>query len=276
MSTEYGARTGPGALDPIELRRRHPDFAAFLEIGVETTKGLDDDARAWVRNGWPTTYHFLDVNLEEPEDFDPDWLRQVRQLVRETRPAWVCGDAGLWHFGPRERGHMLLLPPVLEPDAARDMARGIERLRDALELEVLPENPPGHVFVGSMHLLDFFALLSEEADTGIVFDCAHLAIYQRIHGLDPLAALDRFPLERVVEMHVAGARTQHVDGLEIVEDDHTPEPLDDTWAIYEHVAARAPNLKAVVFECEKNPLDECLPGFSRLARSMPRPQRGRR
>jgi len=33
----------------------------------------------------------------------------------------------------------------------------------------------------------------------------------------------------------------------------------------EQVIARAPNLRAVVYECERNPLDACLPGFGRLA-----------
>src|SRR5262245_38487220 len=127
VSTEYGAASGPNALDVLELRRRHPAYAGFLEIGVETSKGLDDQAQAWISRNWPATYHFLDVNLDEPEDFDGLWLEQVRGLADRIRPAWMCGDAGLWHFGRRERGHMLLLPPVLSRDSAAALAEGIVR-----------------------------------------------------------------------------------------------------------------------------------------------------
>ncbi|MFM2152355.1 MAG: hypothetical protein RL199_790 [Pseudomonadota bacterium] len=264
VSTEYGARSTPGALDPLELRARHPHFAAFLEVGLETAKGLDDDTRAWALKRLPTTYHFLDVNLDEPEDFDEAWLNDVRSAVRALRPAWLCGDAGLWHFGPRERGHMLLLPPVLTADAVGPMAAGIVRLREATRLEVLPENPPGHAFLGDLHLLDFFGRLAEAADTGLLLDCAHLAIYQQLTGRQPLDGLDGFPLDRVVELHVAGATRHEHEGLALLEDSHTPEPAEETWRIFDHVAARAKNLKAVVFECEKNPLDECLPGFARI------------
>ncbi|MCA9557118.1 MAG: DUF692 family protein [Myxococcales bacterium] len=267
VSTEYGARAAGGGLDPAELRRRHPAFGGFLEVGVEIAKGLDADARAWAAAGWPTTYHFLDLNLDEPEDFDAPWLDATRALLDVLKPAWICGDAGLWHVGPRERGHMLLLPPVLCAEAADAMAEGVARLRDATGLEVLPENPPGHVYVGDLHLLDFFARVAERADTGLLLDAAHLAIFQRVAGHDPLTAIDGFPCERVVEIHVAGASSFEVDGLAMIEDDHTTAVLPDTWAILEHVVPRAPNLKAVVFECERNAIEDCLPGFERIART---------
>ena len=113
-------------------------------------------AQIWADQGLPTTYHFLDINLDEPEDFDAKWLQEVQNLVQVLQPAWLCGDAGQWHIGPRERGHMLLLPPILVPDSVQPMADGIIRLREAIGREVLPENPPGSAFVGNLHLLDFF------------------------------------------------------------------------------------------------------------------------
>ncbi len=268
VSTEYGAFRAPGSLDVEVLRDLRPECAAFLEVGVEIAKGLDADAEAWIAAGRPTTYHFLDINLDEPEDFDPEWMEAVRALCDRMRPAWLCGDAGLWHFGHRERGHMLLLPPILTEDSAQAMAEGITRLREATGLEVLPENPPGQVFLGDLHLLDFFARVCELADTGLLLDAAHLAIYQRSCGHSALTGLDGFPLERIVEMHVAGGTEREVEGLHFIEDDHTPAVLPETWRIYEHCAARARNLRAVVFECERNPAEDCLPGFDRLQRAL--------
>lgn len=268
VSTEYGAGTSPGGLDVPRLRAEYPPYARFLEVGVETAKGLDTHARQWVRKGWPTTYHFLDINLDEPEDFDAAWLDQVRLLAAELRPAWMCGDAGLWHFGRRERGHMLLLPPVLSDASASAMAEGIVRLREATGCEVLPENPPGSVYVGDLHLLEFFARVCERADTGLLLDAAHLAIYQRTLGLDALDGLDAFPLDRIVEMHVAGGVERVSAGYAYVEDAHTPQVLTQTWDIFAHVAPRAPNLRAVVFECERNPLEDVIAGFDRIASTL--------
>lgn len=265
VSTEYGAHRSEGALQPVEMHRQHPGLVRFIEMGVETAKGLDEAAEAWLAHALPTTYHFLDINLHEPEDFDAAWLSQVRALAERIRPAWICGDAGLWHFGARDRGQMLLLPPILTAESARDTAEGVRRLRDETGFEVFPENPPGNFFLGDLHILEFFARVAEQADTGLLLDCAHLAIFQRMTGRDPLDGLGDFPLERVVEVHVAGGSERvSAEGYAFVEDDHSTAVLDDTWQIFEHVAQRATGLRAVVFECERNPSGAVLPGFERI------------
>jgi len=268
ISTEYGASRSDRALKPEELRRAAPGFGSFLEIGLEAAKGLDEDARRWVAAGLPCTYHFLDVNLDHPEDLDEVWLARVRDLIQELRPAWLCGDAGLWHFGGRERAQMLLLPPILTDDSATRMAEGIVRLREELGLEVLPENPPGQVFIGDLHILDFFARVCDRADTGMLLDCAHLAIYQRLQGESWDCGLRDFPLERVVEVHVAGAREREHEGFGWVEDDHCLNVLPDTWQIVDQVVSGARNLRAVVLECERNPLQEAMVGFEALAKRL--------
>lgn len=264
ISTEFGAgRTG---LDVMQLHARHPELVSFLEVGCDLARGADVDARRWVSAGLPTTYHFLDVNLEEPEDLDPDWVRDATALARELGAAWMCGDAGLWHVGPRDRGHGTLMPPVLEEGSARALARSVRALREASGLEVLPENPPAHAWLGRMRLGDYFALLAEEADCGILLDVAHLAIHQRALGLAPLDSLERFPLERVVEVHVAGGTPFESGGRTFVDDDHGPAVLPETWELLEAVLARAVNLRALVVECERNAFSDVVPLFERAAR----------
>lgn len=265
VSTEYGAGAAPDALDLRALRRQAPKFGRFLEVGVEVAKGLDSQARQWAGAGLPTTYHFLDINFDEPEDLAQDWIEDVRRLVGILKPAWMCGDAGLWHFGPRDRSHMLLLPPILTDAAATEMAAGIVALRQAIGLEVLPENPPGSVFIGDLSLLEFFRRVLERADTGILLDCAHLAMYQRQLGRSPTDGLDDFPLDRVIEVHIAGGSVRRAGDFSWVEDDHSTTVLPETWAIFRHVARRAENLKAVVIECERNPLSACLPMMRQTA-----------
>ena len=264
VSTEFGARRH-GGLDPGELRARFPHFGGFLEVGADLERGVDEDTRAWVRAGGATTYHFLDVNLEEAEDLGEAWIRGTRELATEIGAAWLCGDAGLWHVGPRDRGHGVLMPPVLVPESADAMGANISRLREETGFEVLPENPPAHVFLGPMHLLEYYARVAERADSGLLLDVAHLAVFQRVRGHEPLDGLGDFPLERVVEMHVAGGRPFEVDGERFVEDDHGVDVLDATWEILEHVLPNAVNLRALCFECERNPIERVLPVFERLA-----------
>lgn len=262
ISTEFGARHE--GLDIERLRSERPDLVQFLEIGCDLERGVDEDARRWVQEGHPVTYHFLDLNLEEAEDLDPDWVRGTTELARSLDAAWLCGDAGLWHIGPRERGHGVLMPPVLEADSALEMGANVRRLRSESGLEVLPENPPAHVYVGRLHLLEYYARVATEADSGLLLDAAHLAVYQRVSGHEPLDALEDFPLERVVEIHVAGGRPFDHQGAQFIQDDHGTAILPDTWQILEAVLPRVRNLRAIVLECERNRIEEVVPIFERL------------
>lgn len=264
LSTEYGAGRTPGALDPLQVRVDRPEDVGFLEIGVEVARGLDAAAERWVGAGHPTTLHFLDLNLDEPEDFDEPWLLALNRLIERMRPAWLCGDAGTWHMGRREPAHMLLLPPILSRESAKRYADGIVRLREATGLEVLPENPPGTAFVGDLHILDFFALVTEYADTGLLLDAAHLSIFQGLQGLEATAGLDDFPIERIVEVHIAGGKERVERGFTFIEDDHGPIPQPGALQILERIAPHAPNLRAVVFECERNGAASVRAGFEQI------------
>lgn len=262
ISAEFdSARRG---IDALALRADEPDLLDFLEYGCDLARGLDDHARRWAAAGLPATYHFLDLNLTEPDDADATWLRETGALARELGAAWLCGDGGLWHFGPRDRGHETLLPPVLTADSALEMAEAIARVEDATGLACLPENPPAPIYLGDLHILDYFALVADRSGGGLLLDCAHLAIFQRMRGHPPLTGLDGFPLDRVVEVHVAGGSERDHEGFAWIDDDHGPEPLADTWLLFEHIAPRAPNLKAVVYECERNPPAAVTDNFRRI------------
>ncbi|MFI5314534.1 MAG: DUF692 family multinuclear iron-containing protein [Myxococcota bacterium] len=266
ISTEFGAAaTG---LDPVALRRERPDLVEFLEIGADLERGVDSTARSWCAEGWPTTYHFLDGNLEERESLDDAWLAGVSALAREVGAAWLCGDAGLWHLGLRDRGHGVLAPPILCASSATEMAENVRRLRESTGLEVLPENPPAHLYLGDLHLLDYFARVADGADCGLLLDVAHLAIYQRAAGRTPLDGLDGFPLERVLEIHIAGGSEFEHAGRRFVDDGHGPTPIGDTWEILARALPKATRLRALVFECERNTAREVLPTFERLGREL--------
>jgi len=267
ISGEFNVATK--GIDACWLKENYPDHVHFYEYGGDLERGLDETIWQWVDDGLPATYHFLDINLEEEDDLDTNWISRTRELAAEIGASWLCGDAGRWHFGRRERGHGLLLPPVLCRESAIETARNISRIESETGMFVLPENPPAVIYLGDLHILDYFKLVAERADCGLLLDCAHLAIFQQTRNLPPLTGLDDFPLDRVVEVHVAGGSFTDVEGYAYIDDDHSPEPLPETWEILEYVLPRAANLKAIVYECEHNAPEEVIDNFERLNRLFP-------
>jgi len=268
ISGEYGVRP---SIDPSAFAAAHPGLLHFVEFGTDADRGLDPLILQWVDAGGPATYHFLDVNFEEPEDLDDSWITATREFAERLSSPWLCGDSGLWHFGPRDRGHGLLLPPVLTAESASATAASVRRLQEETGLVVLPENPPSLYYIGDLHVLEYFARVSDEAGCGLLLDVAHLAIFQRARGLGPTDGLDDFPLDRVVEVHVAGGgEAESSDGFRYLDDDHRAEVHAETWEILEAVLPRASRLKALCYECEHNDPDMTLATFRRLNEVFPR------
>lgn len=264
ISTEYGISLVPGAFSYKELRSHYPQYAEFLEVGVTADLGIDEMTENWIQQNLPTTYHFLDLNLGDPEDFDEQWISKTLSLLSLLKPAWICGDAGQWHFNRREPAHGFLQPPILSKDSAREIADGIIALREISGLEVFPENPPGISFVGDLHLLDFFALVCELADTGMVLDCTHLWMFQHSRKLSATTGLENFPAERIIELHVAGSSNRQQNGFYYIEDDHKHRVLPETWEIFEDVCRQGKNIRAIALEAERNLIDDLITVFENI------------
>jgi uncharacterized protein (UPF0276 family) len=64
------------------------------------------------------------------------------------------------------------------------------------------------------------------------------------HSADALAAIDRMPLDRVLELHVAGGSWR--DGFWM--DAHDGRVPESVWELLEYTLPRAPNVAGVVFE----------------------------
>lgn len=90
----------------------------------------------------------------------------------------------------------------------------------------------------------FLTEVVERADCGLLLDLFNLWVNARNHRTDVEATLARLPLERVVEIHVAGG--DEVDGFLL--DSHSGAVPAPVWDLLETVLARAPNVAGVVFE----------------------------
>jgi hypothetical protein len=128
-------------MDVNWMREHYPSLVHFYEYGGDLERGLDAGVRRWAADGLPTTYHFLDINLEEKLDLDSRWIAQTKARAAEINAAWLCGDAGRWHFASRERGHGMLMPPILCRESALETAESIAQIEAETGLSVCPKIP---------------------------------------------------------------------------------------------------------------------------------------
>ncbi len=175
----------------------------------------------------PIISHGLMMSLGALDPLDDDYFTQLRLFLdrhRDILPAWhsdhLCFST--------EQGAVLhdLLPlPADERTAARVAGR-IREAQDRLERTLAIENISYYLPIGEPRLVeaDFVRLVCEEADCGLLLDVNNIYVNSKNFGFDVHEMLARYPLERVVQLHVAGHTRW--DRFELFLDDHgaTVEP----------------------------------------------------
>ncbi|MCW2541517.1 MAG: hypothetical protein JWN95_3242 [Frankiales bacterium] len=86
--------------------------------------------------------------------------------------------------------------------------------------------------------------ISADARCGLLLDLYNLWTNCVNHRLDPMRLLAGIPLDRVVEVHLAGGEERN--GLLL--DSHSAQVSEPVWRLLEHVLLHAPNLAGVTVE----------------------------
>jgi uncharacterized protein (UPF0276 family) len=208
-----------------------------------------------IRDAVPVLLHGIGLSLGSAEGLDPARLAHLARIVEAVRPPWFSEHIAFTRAGGIEIGHLMPLPFTRE--AVATVARNVATLKRAIPgVPVALENI-AYTFThpdSEMAEADFVRAVMEEADVHLLLDLENVHANSRNHGYDPIAHLEALPLDRVVEVHLAGGVTR--DGE--YADTHTRPVSEESWALLEWLAPRA-DVKAVIIERDDN-----LPPFKEL------------
>lgn len=285
----------PDLMRLVQRLRQEELQPGYLEIFKATTSALQ-----WVRQQLPDmklTYHGEGVWVTQPDFLQSCSARQgVSEACTQVAvlgSAWLNHECATKHMAGYAFG--TYLPPLYTALSARLTAENLVYLQGRLDEHlqahgssptlVLLEMPPLTYFAcGSLDIPAFFQSVTEQAACGLVLDIGHLwTVYRytgawRRQGLEAFVAgfLDAFPMERVIEIHVAGlaeftmrqAPTDDASGLALPYwiDSHgapIPEVLFDLLAqVLDH--PRLTSLKGIALEVDTKPMAEIVMEFRRF------------
>jgi uncharacterized protein (UPF0276 family) len=212
----------PDLVGLLVFLRERQVRADYLEVFRAGPRAL-----AAIRNhtDMPLAYHGEGVWLTQPEAYeDPLFRSEVDELARHVEilgSAWLNHECATKHLAGYSFG--TYLPPLYTAESAAVVAENTAYVQQAVDDRarasartpalVLLEMPPLTYFVaGSVSIPTFFRLVTEAVPCGLVLDIGHLWTVYRYSGAWRGASLrqfvgnflDEFPLERVVQIHVAG------------------------------------------------------------------------
>ena len=199
----------------------------FLEICPENylhRGGRPADALARLAERFPVVTHGLTMSIGGVDPLDTRYLADLAAFARDVRTPWHSDH--LCFGGVDGRALHDLLPLPFKRASVSRIADRIKRARDALRLPLAIENVSYYWHPGRAEMTEseFLARVCEEADCGLMLDVNNAYVNATNFGFDVDAWMREAPLERVVQIHVAGHQWFHVsdEGLGDEREPHTP------------------------------------------------------
>src|SRR6218665_1255039 len=272
LSSNLDAAESP---QPYRLLAEAPGLFDFVEYSAplsleETRAQASLFPELWARrDDIPVLFHPVHLNLYGPELEPSSALAAMDAHARAVGSAWVGNDVGWWHAGGQPfPGYLYFTPPFTEA-GLRDCAAHALHVQSHLSVPLALENPAVFARRGGLHVLDFMARLHARTGLPLLLDLGHLLSYQLAAGLPLDAGLADFPLERVIELHIAGGVVTRSGARGFYVDDHTQPVREELLELLESLVPRCPALRAVTFEGDGHPLEVALLTLRRLRQVVP-------
>jgi uncharacterized protein (UPF0276 family) len=242
------------------------DRVAFLELSPENYIHRGGQLPAQlerIAERFPIITHGLTMSLGSTDPLRDDYLRELRPFLHRYRTPWHTDHLC---FSGLEGAllHDLLPLPATKQTAHRVAAR-VREAQDRLGVRFGVENISYYLPMGEPEMPEavWVREILEQADCALLLDVNNVFVNSKNFGFDPYAWLKEIPLERVVQLHVAGH--EHWEDYEMWVDTHGATVLDPVHEMMSWVIERTGPLP-VLLERDTNipPLSELLDEVERL------------
>lgn len=181
-----------------------------------------------ILESYPVVQHGVSLAIGSPDPLDFDYLKRLKALTKITKTPWVS-DHLCWGRLPGAHYHDLLPLPYTK-EVINYVVERAKIVQDYLELPFALENLSSYVGYASdeMPEWDFYGTIIEKAGIYMMLDVNNIYVSSRNHGFNPLDYIKNLPLDRVLQMHLAG----HSDYGDYVLDTHDNHVRDEVWALY--------------------------------------------
>lgn len=180
---------------------------------------------------YPVVQHGVSLAIGSPDALDFDYLKKLKALARKTKTPWIS-DHLCWGRLPGAHYHDLLPLPYTKEVIKYTVERA-KIVQDFLEVPFALENLSSYVAYkqDEMPEWEFYSAVVEQADIYMMLDVNNIYVSSRNHGFDPKEYYSNIPMDRVLQIHLAG----HTDKGDYVLDTHDNYVCDEVWKLYGEV-----------------------------------------
>ena len=248
VSLSLAAQPDPLAL---ALQDQGPSFIEYSGL-LDVQRVLTDVQRIKDAN-IPLLFHPSYINFCGSSQNNQDWLKTTAEHVKTVGSAWFAQDCAYCFWGDNH-GYSsqfgYFIPPIFNQASLELAVERITEVQNCVGIPVAIEPPPVTFVVGDMPLFEFIGKLAETTDCAILLDMGHLVSFEMATFSQVMDELEHLPLERVVEIHIAGGKIKQGELGPVYIDAHESDILTQTWQMLDALLPQLPNVKALCYECE--------------------------
>lgn len=177
---------------------------------------------------YPVVQHGVTLSIGGPAPLDFDYLKKLKALANKTKTPWIS-DHLCWGHLPGAHYHDLLPLPYTK-EVIKYVAERARIVQDYLERPFALENLSSYVAFKQDEMTEwqFYSEVVEKADIYMMLDVNNIYVSSRNHGFDPREYYQNIPIERVLQIHLAG----HTDKGDYVLDTHDHPVRNEVWELY--------------------------------------------
>lgn len=229
----------------IGLRREHfdelvsgdvpgVDFLEVLSENFMSFGGRPREVLAHLSRRFPIVLHGVALSIGSLDPLDGAHLDRIARLAEATGARWWSDH--LCYSSAHGVEYHDLVPLPFTAEVVAHVAQRAIAARAHVGLPFLLENPSAYVRWpdAEMDEAAFVRAVVEAADCGLLLDVNNVFVNATNHGFDARAYIDALPLERVVQIHMAG---HDASGPTII-DTHGEPVRAEVMDLYRYTMAR--------------------------------------
>ena len=158
---------------------------------------------------YPLLLHGVSASLWSTAGPSDRLMRSLDVVAKAFDMPYYSDHCALTRSSEVELGH--LSPNHASEEMLDITLNNIRRMRDRLGVPIVVENITYHLNFPSSRWSaeDFFLkLVHADPEVGILLDLTNLFINSQNHGYNPYAFIDRLPMDRIVQIHLAGGHKE--------------------------------------------------------------------
>lgn len=214
----------------------------YIEIGGAAYERLEH-ARAIS----PVITHGINLSIGSIDELNYSYLKSLKALLKRIEAPWwsdhLCfsSTSGLYFQD--------LLPLPFSQDAVKHVVNRIRQVQNIIDCPFIIENISYYMTMPGSELTEaeFLSEVLERADCGLLLDVNNVYVNSLNHNFDAIEFLDKLPLERVVQLHIAG----HKRIGKMIIDTHGAAIAEPVYDLLRYVLSKT-DPKAILLERDQN------------------------